>query len=114
MSSFKTNHFHRFVRHPSLSFLILGFWITPQMTVDRLLLAALMTIYTVLGAWSVDRKFLRYYGEDYARRQKRGAAAGSAPFDPRDARTRRTLLSQINARPVRHSMPARTSARHGG
>jgi protein-S-isoprenylcysteine O-methyltransferase Ste14 len=70
MSSFKTNHFHRFVRHPSLSFLILGFWITPQMTIDRLLLAVLMTIYTVIGAHSVDRKFLRYYGQDYAWRQK--------------------------------------------
>jgi len=40
------------------------------MTVDRLLLAVLMTDYTVLGAYSVDRKFLRYYGQDYARRRK--------------------------------------------
>jgi hypothetical protein len=29
-----------------------------------------MTVYTVLGACSVDRKFLRYYGQDYARRRK--------------------------------------------
>lgn len=71
MSSFRKKHFHRFVRHPSLSFLIPGFRITPQMTVDRLLLAVLMTVYTVLGACPVDRKFLRYYGQDYARRRKK-------------------------------------------
>lgn len=69
MSSYKTHHFHRYVRHPSLSLMIIGFWITPRMTVGHLMLASLMTLYTVLGAWSVDRKFVRYYGKAYIARQ---------------------------------------------
>lgn len=70
MSSFKTRHLHRYVRHPSLSLIIIGLWLTPQMTLDRLLLSGAMTLYTVLGAYSVDRKFLGYYGAAYAQRQR--------------------------------------------
>jgi len=70
MSSFKTKHFHRFVRHPTLTFIILGVWVTPEMSLSHLSFAALMTIYTVLGALSVDKKFVRYYGLPYVRRQQ--------------------------------------------
>lgn len=69
MSSFKTNHFHRFVRHPTLSCIIFGVWITPNLTVSHLCFAALMTLYTVLGAYSVDNKFVRYYGQPYIDRR---------------------------------------------
>lgn len=70
MSSFKTRNFHRFVRHPSLGLIILGLWITPHLTVDRAMLAGLLTVYTVFGAVSADRKFAGYYGEPYRRRQR--------------------------------------------
>jgi len=70
MSSFKTDGLHQFVRHPSLALIIPGLWITPFMTSGRFMLASLMTLYTVLGALSVDRKYVRYYGEAYVRRQQ--------------------------------------------
>lgn len=59
------------VRHPvELAFLV-AFWAAPQMTVGHLLFAALMTLYTFLGADLEERRMIDSYGAayvDYMRR----------------------------------------------
>jgi hypothetical protein len=52
-----------------LDFGLFGLWLSPQMSLDRLMLALLLTVNTILGARSVDRKFVIYYGDAYAERQ---------------------------------------------
>ncbi|XP_039966050.1 nurim homolog [Bactrocera tryoni] len=57
--SFRLRHLYTHVRHPSFVGLSAIFWITNLMTIDRFLLASLMTSYMYL-AWSTDRSDVAY------------------------------------------------------
>lgn len=53
------------LRHPVyLSFLGLV-WFTPDVTLDRVVLAAVWTPYIFLGSWLKDRRLLHYLGDNY-------------------------------------------------
>lgn len=57
--SFRLRHLYTHVRHPSFVGLSAIFWITNLMTIDRFVLAVLLTSYMYL-AWSTDRSDVAY------------------------------------------------------
>jgi protein-S-isoprenylcysteine O-methyltransferase Ste14 len=61
-----TRGFYRIVRHPLYTFGLLILWLTPNMSLNSLLVYVSLTIYIVVGAWFEERKLLREYGQEYA------------------------------------------------
>lgn len=66
-----TDGWYAFVRHPLyLAFLGL-IWLVPLMTVNRLAVFAVLSLYTLIGAFFEERKLLQEYGAPYADYQAR-------------------------------------------
>lgn len=57
--------FYRYVRHPMMTAMLLGFWVTPHMTFGHLLLSAGMTLYIVIGVHFEERALARDLGGAY-------------------------------------------------
>lgn len=66
---FVTPLFYKYLRHPMMTFLMLGLWVTPHMTVGHLLLSAGMTIYILIGVHFEERSLAKELGADYERYQ---------------------------------------------
>jgi protein-S-isoprenylcysteine O-methyltransferase Ste14 len=56
---------YRYVRHPMMSAMLLGLWVTPHMTFSHLLLSAGMTLYIVIGVHFEERSLARELGQAY-------------------------------------------------
>lgn len=77
----------RFVRQPVYLAFACTLWTGPVWTPDHLLLAVTWTAYCVLGPRLKERRYLRYYGDSYARYRRR------VPYWlPIGRRTRRTEI----------------------
>ncbi|GAB4501024.1 MAG: isoprenylcysteine carboxylmethyltransferase family protein [Anaerolineales bacterium] len=61
-----TSGLYAWVRHPLYSAGLLFIWLTPQMTVNRLTLWSILSLYILIGAWFEERKLRRDFGEAYA------------------------------------------------
>lgn len=62
---FVTPFLYKVVRHPMQLGMIITFWATPQMTVGRLIFAAAMTGYILIGLHFEERDLLKQFGADY-------------------------------------------------
>ncbi|MES1187246.1 MAG: NnrU family protein [Myxococcales bacterium] len=56
---------YRYVRHPMMSSLLIGLWVTPEMTVGHLLLSLGMSAYIVIGVHFEERALIRELGQPY-------------------------------------------------
>jgi protein-S-isoprenylcysteine O-methyltransferase Ste14 len=65
-SRLTTGGLYRYVRHPLYTAGLLFIWLTPEMTVNRLIVCAALTIYIVVGAFFEEHKLLREFGQAYA------------------------------------------------
>ena len=91
---FQVRWFYRFLRHPlHLGFLI-AFWAAPQMTVGRLLFAAVTTAYVLLAIQLEERDLVAEHGEPY--RAYRARVPMLLPL----ARRRRLARLRRRARPA--------------
>jgi len=88
---FVTPLFYNYVRHPMMTALLLGLWVTPHMTVGHLCLTIGMSIYVVVGVHFEERALARELGSPYVRYQAstpkflplgRSVEAPSAPSAP--------------------------------
>lgn len=76
---------YRWVRHPLYFFGLLVLWLTPQMTVNRLALFAVLSLYMYIGTFFEERRLIREFGAAYRAYQQRVprllpfARPGSAP-----------------------------------
>ncbi|MGC1376024.1 MAG: isoprenylcysteine carboxylmethyltransferase family protein [Anaerolineales bacterium] len=61
-----TGGLYAIVRHPLYTGSLVLVWLIPGMTVNRLALFAVLTVYTFLGAWFEERKLLKDFGAAYA------------------------------------------------
>ena len=62
---------YRFDRHPIMTGLLVGIWVTPEMTLGHLLFATFSTVYVAIGVYFEERALRRQWGgtyEDYRRR----------------------------------------------
>jgi methanethiol S-methyltransferase len=66
---FVTPLLYRYVRHPMMTSLLVGLWVTPQMSVGHLLLSLGMTLYVAIGVHFEERALIRDLGEPYVRYQ---------------------------------------------
>jgi protein-S-isoprenylcysteine O-methyltransferase Ste14 len=62
---FVTPLLYKYIRHPMMSSLLVGLWVTPSMTVGHLLLSVGMTIYVVVGVHFEERALARELGHAY-------------------------------------------------
>jgi protein-S-isoprenylcysteine O-methyltransferase Ste14 len=63
--SFKTPFLYQYVRHPLMVGFIIAFWVTPLMTVGRLLFAAVTTVYILIAIQIEERDLVSFFGDDY-------------------------------------------------
>jgi protein-S-isoprenylcysteine O-methyltransferase Ste14 len=61
---------YRYVRHPMYVGLFIALWATPTMTIGHLVLAASMTLYTLIGIRFEERSLERLLGDDYREYQR--------------------------------------------
>lgn len=61
-----TDGLYAYVRHPLYTAGLVFIWFSDQMTVNRLALFAVFTLYIVIGAYFEERKLLRDFGQVYA------------------------------------------------
>lgn len=62
---FKERWMYRFDRHPIMTGLLIGMWMTPTMTLDHLLFAAGCTLYVWIGVQFEERGLRRQWGRQY-------------------------------------------------
>ena len=60
-----TGGLYRYVRHPLYTAGLVFIWLTPVMTVNRLVLYLSLTIYILIGVYFEERKLMREFGMDY-------------------------------------------------
>ncbi len=68
---FQVKGFYRYVRHPLMLGLFLAFWVTPSMTVGRLLCVTALTVYILIGTHFEERSLDAALGSDYAQYRAR-------------------------------------------
>ena len=56
---------YRFDRHPIMTGILIGLWVTPVMTLDHLLFAAGSTVYVGIGVFFEERSLRRQWGRLY-------------------------------------------------
>jgi methanethiol S-methyltransferase len=64
---FVTPLLYKYVRHPMMTSILVGLWVTPYMTAGHLLLSVGMTAYVWIGVHFEERSLLRELGMDYQR-----------------------------------------------
>ncbi|HRK36076.1 MAG TPA: isoprenylcysteine carboxylmethyltransferase family protein, partial [Candidatus Hydrogenedentes bacterium] len=65
--TFPTRGLFRLCRHPVYLGFALVMWTAPEVTVDGLVLAAGWTAYCLIGPLFKERRYLEWYGADYAK-----------------------------------------------
>ncbi len=61
-----TGGLYHYVRHPLYTAGLVFLWLTPEMTINRLALWSIMSLYLGIGAYFEERKLLREFGQQYA------------------------------------------------
>ena len=62
---FQERWMYRFDRHPIMTGVLIGLWVTPTMTLDHLLFAAGSTLYVWVGVFFEERSLQRQWGIRY-------------------------------------------------
>ena len=68
---FQERWMYRFDRHPIMTGILIGIWVTPTMTLDHLLFAAGSTVYVWIGVHFEERSLQRQWGHVYAEYRER-------------------------------------------
>ena len=77
-----------FDRHPIMTGVLIGIWVTPTMTLDHLLFAVGCTLYIWIGVYFEERSLKRQWGRQYEEYRERGGTivptfAGRRPISAR-------------------------------
>jgi len=93
---FRVRWMYRFDRHPIMTGVLIGMWVTPTMRMDHLLFAAGCSVYVCIGVFFEERSLRRQLGRPYEEycarvrsvvpnftRQRAARALGAAPSSAR-------------------------------
>ncbi|XP_033224161.1 nurim homolog [Belonocnema kinseyi] len=69
MKSRELRRFYGHMRHPSFTGFLMILWIHPIMSIDRLLLAVILTVY-MIGMWNIDEDDYRYHSYVIQRKKR--------------------------------------------
>jgi protein-S-isoprenylcysteine O-methyltransferase Ste14 len=61
---------YRWMRHPLYFWGLVFIWLTPQMTVNRLALFAVFSVYLYVGTFFEERRLVTEFGDDYRKYQR--------------------------------------------
>jgi protein-S-isoprenylcysteine O-methyltransferase Ste14 len=64
-TGFVTPLFYKYLRHPMMTSLIIGLWVTPHMTAGHAVLSAGMTLYILIGVHFEERALVKELGAEY-------------------------------------------------
>jgi len=64
---FRTVALYRYIRHPIMTGVFIGIWVTPALTAGHLLFALGMSAYILIGVKFEERDLLGYFGDRYRR-----------------------------------------------
>lgn len=62
---FKTVGLYRYIRHPIMTGVFVGIWVTPSMTMGHLLFAVGMSVYILIGVFHEEKDLIKEFGEKY-------------------------------------------------
>lgn len=62
---FKVSSLYRYVRHPIMTGVFIGIWVTPVMTAGHLMFAIGMSAYILVGVYHEEKDLVRAFGERY-------------------------------------------------
>lgn len=79
---------YRFVRHPIMLGVLIGFWATPSMSVGHLLFAAASTVYVFIGIFLEEHDTRQALGESYERYRRETSMIVPMPRRPATRATR--------------------------
>jgi methanethiol S-methyltransferase len=79
---------YRFVRHPIMLGVLIGFWATPSMSVGHLLFAAASTVYVFIGIFLEEHDTRQALGESYERYRRETSMIVPMPRRPAGRVTR--------------------------
>ena len=68
---FRERWMYRFDRHPIMTGILIGIWVTPTMTVDHLVFAIGFTLYIWIGVYFEERSLQRQWGPAYDKYRER-------------------------------------------
>jgi len=80
---FQERWMYRIDRHPIMTGLLIGMWVTPEMTLGHLLFAALSSVYVVIGVHFEERALLRQWGAIYDAYRRRVPTIVPLPWSRR-------------------------------
>ncbi len=95
MEHFQISTFHRFVRHPWYTIILVILW-SRDMGTTQLLSYSLITLYLVIGSRMEERKLIAYHGEIYRRYRLRVPGLIPLPWRYLSPQEARQLLAQKN------------------
>lgn len=75
---FQAKYIYAWIRHPIQTGILMGMWLTPTMSMSRLLFASTMTVYILVGLYFEERDLIRQFGDRYVRYM--GEVARLVPF----------------------------------
>ena len=64
---FKAVALYRYIRHPLMTGVFVGIWVTPSMTVGHLIFALGMSAYILIGVYHEEKDLIREFGDKYRR-----------------------------------------------
>lgn len=94
LERFKISLFHRYVRHPWYSMLLVILW-SRDMTTTSLLVYGLITLYLIIGSRLEERKLIAYHGEVYRRYRKQVPGLVPLPWKYLTAQRANELLESV-------------------
>lgn len=62
---FQARSLYRHIRHPIMTGVLIGIWITPEMSVGHLLFSIGMTGYILIGVHHEEKDLRKHFGDDY-------------------------------------------------
>jgi protein-S-isoprenylcysteine O-methyltransferase Ste14 len=62
---FKTVALYRYIRHPIMTGVFIGIWVTPTMSAGHLLFALGMSLYILIGVYHEEQDLIREFGQKY-------------------------------------------------